>query len=258
MQKQLLLLLSLTAAFASCNNTSEVKVDKEVSMVHDSVLSKHTVLSKHNMVIDSTDTFTIYYPQYGRVDLACGSMPSPNNDSILMCCGAAFTGQLLDEFNHSNIAGNHTSNGVFHKGYRCKANTGCFAYFGDDGTWQFAINDYNKHVVEASERNGCAFGQVLLIHQGKLQPRAAQKQTSQNFYRVLAEYKGQLCIIDSKNKIVYKDFIDGLLNMGVTHALYLDMGTGWNYSYYRDNENTVHFIHNKKIKYTTNWITFYK
>lgn len=56
----------------------------------------------------------------------------------------------------------------------------------------------------------------------------------------------------------YNDYVNALLDIGVTHALYLDMGGGWNYSYYRGNNGSVCFIHDKRIPYTTNWITFYK
>ena len=56
----------------------------------------------------------------------------------------------------------------------------------------------------------------------------------------------------------FGDFIQALLNEGVTEAIYLDMGPGWNYSWYRDDSGVPHEIHNHRIIYTTNWITFYK
>ena len=49
----------------------------------------------------------------------------------------------------------------------------------------------------------------------------------------------------------------------VTHALYLDMGSGWNYAWYRDVGNQVKEIFPESklapsFRYRTNWITFYK
>jgi len=43
---------------------------------------------------------------------------------------------------------------------------------------------------------------------------------------------------------------------GVQEAIYLDMGSGWNYSWWRDNTGSAHEIHNRRIVYATNWITF--
>ena len=49
----------------------------------------------------------------------------------------------------------------------------------------------------------------------------------------------------------------------VTHALYLDMGRGWNYAWYRDKGGKVKEVFPESklapsYKYRTNWITFYK
>ncbi len=210
------------------------------------------------MTIEERDGLRIYYPAYNKIDLVCGVMPSPADNSVLMSCEAAFTGELLKDFRHSNIAGNHTSGGTYFRGYSCKANTGCFAWYGDTKEWNFAMNDYNKYVVLASQRSGMAFGQVMVIYNYHLQSKMPQKSTSVNYYRVLAELNGKLCIIDGKHTMKFKDFCDALVAIGTKHAIYLDMGSGWNYSFYRDNTNKVHFIHNRKIPYTTNWITFYK
>ncbi|MBS5527375.1 MAG: hypothetical protein KHX42_04370 [Prevotella sp.] len=212
-----------------------------------------------NIEITESNELKIYYPQYGKIDLVCETMPSPNDNSVLMCCEAAFTGELLDDFKHSNIAGNHVSNGVFHKGYKCKANTGCFAYYADSGKWEFAMGEYAECLDKAVRHGGAAFGQTMIIHNGAdVHNGRPCKDTSKNQYRALCELNGKLCIIDAKATMPYKDFILSLLDIGVKHAIYLDMGSGWNYSYYRGNEGKVHYIHNRQIKYTTNWITFYK
>ena len=49
----------------------------------------------------------------------------------------------------------------------------------------------------------------------------------------------------------------------VTHALYLDMGRGWNYAWYREKGGKVKEVFPESklapsYKYRTNWITFYK
>ncbi len=235
----------------ACNSNTDNKEDQNTENIAEKICVS-------NVDTVQTNGLIIYYPNYNEIDLAFETMPSPNDRSVLMACEAAFTGELLKEFKHSNIAGNHTCGGVFYKGYKCRANTGCFAFYNDTKTWDFAIGDYNKYIKKASEHDGCGFGQVMLIYNYKRQPKNAQKQTSRNHYRVLAEYNDRLCIIDSRNVMNYNDFVNALLNIKVKHALYLDMGSGWNFSFYRDNQNKIHYIHKKKILYTTNWITFKK
>lgn len=70
--------------------------------------------------------------------------------------------------------------------------------------------------------------------------------------------KKKLCVIDSKGVSSFGDFIQALLDEGVAEAIYLDMGPGWNYSWYLDYDGVTHEIHKHRIIYTTNWITFYK
>ena len=100
------------------------------------------------------------------------------------------------------------------------------------------------------------FGQEMMIHNGT-RVQTIRKDSNKNEFRALCELNGRLCIIDSKGVSRFGDFIQNLLGIGVTEALYLDMGPGWNYSWYRDSAGKVHEIHKKRIIYTTNWITFY-
>ena len=70
-------------------------------------------------------------------------------------------------------------------------------------------------------------------------------------------------IVESKKVVTYEDFVKYLVEFKVKYALYLDMGSGWNYAWYRDKGGKVieQFPESKKspnYKYRTNWITFYK
>ena len=63
--------------------------------------------------------------------------------------------------------------------------------------------------------------------------------------------------------MTYEFFVKCLSAYKVTHALYLDMGRGWNYAWYQDEEGKVKEIFPESklapsYKYRTNWITFYK
>ena len=86
---------------------------------------------------------------------------------------------------------------------------------------------------------------------------------SRTVYRALCEKNGKLCIIESKKVVTYEDFVKYLVEFKVKHALYLDMGSGWNYAWYRDKEGKMkeRFPESKRspsYKYRTNWIAFYK
>ena len=206
-------------------------------------------------VIEETSNLIIYYPQYSDIDLVCGNMPVKEDESVLFCCEAAFTGQLLEVFKHSNIAGHHVSGGKFYRGYSCRPNTGCFVYY--QNKWKFLLHNYAVELRLAAENGGMGFGQNMIIYNGKTQP-SFRKLHSKFQYRALCEYRGKLCVIDSKEVVSYASFIASLENIGVTHALYLDMGRGWNHSWYRGNDGKVVEIHPKTHSYTTNWLVFKK
>lgn len=78
------------------------------------------------VTVEATENLNVYYPEYSRIDLVCRQMPKVTQKDVEFCCEAAFTGALLNEFKHSNIADNHICNGVIKNGYRCKTNTGGF------------------------------------------------------------------------------------------------------------------------------------
>lgn len=181
-------------------------------------------------------------------------MPSLSDKNVIFCAEAAFTGELLKEFKHSNILGDHVSGGKRYKETGCKRNTGAFVYYG--GKWKFLYKNYSKDLDVAAQNGGMGFGQELMIHEGK-RVLTIRKDANKNEFRALCELSGKLCVIDSKGVSSFGDFIQALLDEGVAEAIYLDMGPGWNYSWYRDYDGVSHEIHKHRIVYTTNWITFY-
>ena len=202
--------------------------------------------------IETTTNLNVYYPEYTKIDLVCGLMPKTSQKDVEFCCEAAFTGVLLKEFKHSNIADNHICNGVMKKGYRCRANTGGFVW--GNSKWKFVRKaDY------PTTANGWNMGfcQLLIIHNGEIRPIGSKMRKSRTIYRALCEKDGKLCVIESKKVIAYEDFVKYLKDFKVKHALYLDMGSGWNHAWYRSNGKVV-VLHKKTHNYCTNWITFYK
>ena len=198
------------------------------------------------VTVEKTVNLNVYYPEYTKIDLICGQMPKASQKDVEFCCEAAFTGELLNEFKHMK------------KGYRCKANTGGFVW--GKGKWKFMRKaDY------PTEANGWNMGfcQLLIIKDSAVRPIGAKMKNNRTIYRALCEKNGKLCIIESKKVMTYEFFVRCLSAYEVTHALYLDMGRGWNYAWYRDKGGKVKEIFPESklapsYKHRTNWITFYK
>jgi len=216
------------------------------------------VLKGYAVTVEVTANLNVYYPEYSKVDLVCEQMPKVAQKDVEFCCEAAFTGELLTVFKHSNIADNHICNGKMIKGYRCKANTGGFVW--GKGKWKFM-----RKADFPAEANGWNMGfcQMLIIKDGSPRPIGSKMKNNKNIYRALCEKNGKLCIIESRKNMTYEFFVKCLSSYKVTHALYLDMGYGWNYAWYRDKKGKVVVLFLESImspnyKYRTNWITFYK
>jgi hypothetical protein len=56
----------------------------------------------------------------------------------------------------------------------------------------------------------------------------------------------------------YDDFILALQNLGVWDALYCDMGSGWNYSWYRSENGQPVDIIGIPWPFSHNWLVFRK
>ena len=215
-------------------------------------------LKGYAVTVETTVNLNIYYPEFSRIDLVCGQMPKTAQKDVEFCCEAAFTGESLNKFKHSNVADNHICNGVMEKGYRCKANTGGFVW--KKGKWKFMRK---KNYPTTANGWNMGFCQLLIINDGTARPISARMKNKKNIFRALCEKNGKLCIVESKKKMSYEFFVKCLNSFKVTHAIYLDMGWGWNYAWYRNKEGHVKelFPESKFVpnfKYRTNWITFYK
>lgn len=212
-------------------------------------------------VDSSQEGLTIYYPHMGGVSLVTKEMPDTSTINVIFCCAAAYTGERSNEFRHSNIAGDHVSDGMGkrYRGYRCPRNTGAFVYYKEK--WKFLYKDYSAELDSAAKYSGMGFGQEMMIHHGSIVPHT-RKDSDENLFRALCEINGRLGIADAKEFGTFGGFIDFLIKAGVTEALYLDMGTGWNHSWYKPeiDDNLMGkaiVIQPKKHSYCTNWLTFY-
>ncbi len=236
-----------------CDNSSNKSNTDSV----DRIMDVSEIVTPKETLVDILDTcmLRVYYPQYSRIDLVCGEMPRKSDESVIMFAEAAFTGDLLDSFKHSNIAGDHVSSGRRESGYSCKRNNGAFVWYND--TPKFLYKEYSKDFDIAAKNGGCGFAQEMMIHRGNVVEHT-RPDSNKNEFRALCLIDGKIAVIDSKGNVQFGDFINNLLKVGVTEALYLDMGPGWNYSWYRDENGNPIEIHEYPSNYATNWIAFYK
>lgn len=239
------ILLLFICFITACNNDG----NKPVSNKCDSINVSKSFVER----IDSNGLIVLK-PSFSRIDLVCGTEPSKDDKSVILFAEAAFTGKTLDSFAHSNIAGDHVSNGKRYKGYRCERNTGAFIY--QKGTWNFLYKDYSKDLDEAANNGGAAFAQEMIIYNGKL-VKTEREDSNKNIFRALCNRDSDLYVIESAKKISFEDFKKKLIDYNISNAIYLDMGEGWNYAWYRDGNDIIE-LHPKVHNYCTNWITFYK
>ena len=212
------------------------------------------VLTEEEVLRVDTMGLIVLYPRWNSIDLLCGKMPEKEDSAVILFAEAAYTGQRLEKFEHSNIAGDHVSGGQRYDGYRCERNTGAFVYY--DKAWKFCYKNYSAELDSAAKHGGAAFAQEMIIHEGKLTPTAREDE-NENVFRALCCHQGRLCIIESSTVISFGDFKQALLSYGASEAIYLDMGAGWNYAWYREKGEVVE-LHQARNRYCTNWITFYK
>lgn len=211
------------------------------------------------MEIVETVNLKVYYPQFSRIDLVCKAMPSQADSDVIFVAEAAFTAALLDSFKHTNIIGPHVSGGKLYQGCG-NGYTSWFSYADGKHHFHTGLNadDRKKMLEETETQGGMAFTQYMIVADSQKTSSQPFKNNMVNEYRCLCEDKdGRLCIADGK-RIPFSQFRSALLAYGMKHAIYLDMGPGWNHSWYRDGGGQVHLIHEQPGKYTTNWITFYK
>lgn len=189
-----------------------------------------------------------------QMDLMCGGIPSAKNDSIILAFAGAFTGTEFDK-GHSNVAGDHVSGGKRYKGYRCKRNTGAFTWSAKSGP-RFYYKDYSSGFDRAAREGGMGFAQEMMIHSGKA-VRTTRPAGNKNVFRALClDADGRVAVYESRRVITFGNFIDALLSRGVKEALYVDMGAGWDYCFYRNNHADVlpKYLHSKSLPYSSNFI----
>ena len=245
------LMLGLSLFTLTSQYHNHLEPDKTVHSVED--LKQVMEESEDGVYLLETDELYIYYADYNNISFVAGKRPSKEDESLIMCVAAAFQGSYEPGFSHDNIVGWHASGGQLERG-KPEKNLGAFTYV-DGEARIFNIEDSEAAIKEAAERGGCGFQQFVVLYNGE---RGTHTSDEFRCYRVLAVINGKACIIDTKTQMHYDEFVMTLEDFGIQNALYCDMGSGWNYSWYRKaNGKTVDIIGTPWL-FSHNWLVFEK
>ena len=245
------LMLGLSLFTLTSQYHNHLEPDKTIHSVED--LKQVMEETKDGVYLLETDELYIYYADYNNISFVAGKRPSKEDESLIMCVAAAFQGSYEPGFSHDNIVGWHASGGQLERG-KPEKNLGAFTYV-DGEARIFNIEDSEEAIKEAAERGGCGFQQFVVLYNGE---RGTHSSDEFRCYRVLAVINGKACIIDTKTQMHYDEFVMTLEDFGIQNALYCDMGSGWNYSWYRKaNGKTVDIIGTPWL-FSHNWLVFEK
>jgi len=230
--------------------------DIKESIVRDFTKADTDILSVSHIETEYGDLICLKPEMSGlKMNMVCGEIPSPENDSIVLAFAGAFTGTEFSK-GHSNVAGDHVAGGIRFNGYRCTRNTGAFTWSAKSGP-RFFYKDYSSALDKAAKEGGMGFAQEMMIHDGAKIP-TPRPLGNRNVFRALClDSESQLALYESQGIVTFGNFIDALLSQGVKEALYTDMGQGWNYCFYRVNhsDKTPNYLHSSSLPYASNFIT---
>lgn len=212
------------------------------------------ILPTGKTVVYNTGTVYVIFPEYTRIELTCEKRPAKSDGAITWCSGAAFQHDISLGFTHENIDGDHAVLGVFYESPHNKDSFAAFTFAEDK--FSFAFDNPSEAIREAADKGGSGFMQFGLIRDGETVMNISRPRA--RCYRTLAELNGNLCVIDSVRMLHFEEFMEELHRLGVTNALYMDMGAGWNYSWYRDALGRVVSLFGLPVPWSHNWIVFRK
>ena len=206
-----------------------------------------------DVILCETDDLYIYLTDYDDIRFVAGERPSRDDPDILLCVAAAFQRTYELGFSHDNIVGWHTSGGLLERG-EPQSRLGAFTW-AEKSARIWNVDEAEEAVRAAADKKGEGYQQFVVLCGGE---RGGHTSREFRCYRVLAILNGRACIIDSRTQMHYDDFILALENLGVRDALYCDMGSGWNYSWYRNENGDAVDIIGTPWPFSHNWLVFRK
>ena len=176
-----------------------------------------------------TDDLYIIFPEYNTIELAVKDQPKKSDESITFLGSGPFHNRISPFFKEDEIVGPYAINGEYFEGGEAKGEYGALTFY--DGEFHIIKENPEEAIKEAAKHGGSGYEQYLIVKDGVSNDVYSRKCRC---YRVIAELKGYLCIIDSKQQMYFDDFTDQLIALGVKDAVYCDMGGMSSYSWFRD------------------------
>lgn len=217
-----------------------------------STLDMNAVENAENCYAFQTDELYLLFPQYKEIRFVYDKCPSMKDQNLTMFATSAFFHTYELKSHHENVVGAHTTGGVYYEG-AAEKNLSAFTFY--DGVAQFTLDDPDEAIRTAAEHGGEGFEQFMAIWEGE---KTRDILSKRRCWRILAEYKSRICVIESRTIMEYPDFISAVQKLGVKTALYLDMGAHSSYSKYRDNNGKVINLFGKRGEFAHTWVAFYK
>lgn len=209
--------------------------------------------SGKDVLLLETDDLYIYSVDYDELSFVAGKRPSKDDPTIQLCVSVAFQSTYQLGFSHDNIVGWHASEGRLERG-KPQNNLGAFTWVnGTARIWD--TGEAEEAIQEAAAQGGMGFQQFIVLSDGV---QGSHGTHEFRCWRVLALLDGRVCVIDSRTQMHYDEFILALQNLGVRDALYCDMGSGWNYSWYRGEDGRPVVIIGIPWPFSHNWLVFRK
>ena len=203
------------------------------------------------VTVFEADDLYVFYPNYSDIEFVSGERPSKSEGSADLCIAAAFQATYNLRFVEDEVVGWHSINGRLERG-KPEMNLGAFTYVeGNVRIWN--VDEAEEAVKNVAASGGTGYQQFIVLYDGE---RGGHDSDEFRCYRVLAILNERACIIDSKTQMHYGDFISSLEKLGVRYALYCDMGSGWNYSWYRDENGRAVDIIGTPWPFSHNWLVF--
>lgn len=253
---EIMTILALTAVFPACMPEVE------------------TLPGSRYVKADTVHHLHVLYPVYGSIDFIVGQPPEPHDTNVVFCCAAAFTDSMAWASEHADVVGPYAVGGQYFQTVSSPTSTGCFVCCQKE--WAFASDSVEQKLREFAGKGGSGFSQMSLVP-NKIP--AAHREVVFNLlglrcyetadstlkvrflrhrYRALCAKEQSLCIVESISPCTFAEFQSNLEQCQFDHAIYLDVGLGWSYAWYRLDDGSVRYLHSMPYPRSSNWIVFRK
>lgn len=177
--------------------------------------------------------------------------PQKENQKYLLAIAASFTAKDL-----KTVIGNHIVDGVKIQGTGNPS--GYCAIIGKKMVIKSSKDSLQYYTNKAISKKGDLFRQILLIRNGKAVPCDPFRGRAL-ILRAITLYQNKPTVIETEGNATIEDFVNAMLKIGVTNAIYCDMGS-WSYAWYRNIDGIAKDFGTNFMNtdHQTNWFVFEK